>query len=78
MASKQSSDPAKQRSCHHVLSEYQRHSNRTYLEMIATHRCSPSKMGGSYYAVVLTSEYAIPISYIRKTFSAGLNGLQVD
>ena len=37
--------------------------------MIATH----SKMGGSYHALVLASEYTIPTSYIRNMqFSAGL------
>ena len=43
---------------------YQWPSNKTYFKMIATHTCSPSKMGGSYHVFVLTSEYASPISYI--------------
>ena len=44
---------------------YQRFSSRAYLE-IATHRHSPSQMGGSH-ALVLTREYATPTSYIRNS-----------
>ena len=55
-------------------------SNRTYLKMIATHRymCSPLKTGGSYYALVLTSKYTTPISYIypmRKPWIWAIRGL---
>ena len=44
---------------------YQRLSNITYLQMIATHRYSPLKTGGSYHTLILTSEYTIPTSYIH-------------
>ena len=58
---------------------YQRLPNRTYLEMIATHQYSPPKTGGSYYALIVTSERAIPTSYVyTAAFSGGLNGLEVD
>ena len=43
---------------HRLSYSYQRLSNRTYLEMIASHRYSPSKTGGSYHALVLASKYA--------------------
>ena len=57
---------------------YQPLSNGTSLK-IATHRYSPSKTGGSYHALVLTREYAIPTSYMYAiAFLAGLNGLQID
>ena len=46
---------------------YQPLSNRTYIKMIATHRYSPSKTGGSYHTLLLASEYAIPTSYIRNS-----------
>ena len=46
--------------------------------MIATHRYSLSKTGGSYHALVLTSEYATPKVIYAIAFSAGLNGLRVD
>ena len=46
---------------------YQQLSNRTYLNMIATHRYSPSKMSSSYHSVILTSNYATPTSYIRNS-----------
>ena len=59
---------------HTHTASYQRLSNRTYLEMIASHRYSPSKMGGSYHVFVLASNYATPTSYIYAiAFSAGLN-----
>ena len=55
-------------------------SNRTYLEMIATHRYLPLKMGGNCHALVLTFEYATPTSctVYAIAFFAGLNGVQVD
>ena len=31
-----------------------------YLEMLATHGYSPTKTGGSYHSLILTSEYATP------------------
>ena len=58
---------------------YQQLSNRTYLEIIVTHRHSPLKTGGSYHAFVLTSVYATPTRVIYTVaFSAGLNSFQVD
>ena len=50
----------------HVAS-YQRLSNRNYFKMIATHRYSSPKTGGSYHALVFTSEYATPTSYTRNS-----------
>ena len=68
---------------HTHKASFQRLPNRTYVEMIATHRYSSPKTGGSYHALVLTSEYAITLqtstSYIYAImFSAGLNAFQVD
>ena len=54
---------------------YQRLSNRTYLEMIATHRYSPPKTGGGYYAVELNSKSLHPQVNYTVAFSAGLNSL---
>ena len=52
-------------------------SNRTFT--IATHRYSPSKTGGRYHTLVVTSKHATPTSDIYAiAFSVGLNGLQVD
>ena len=63
---------------HTHTTNYDRLSNRTNLEMIATHRYSPQKTDGSYHALILTSVYTIPTSYICNSIYAGLNGLQVD
>ena len=61
---------------------YQRLSSRTYREIIATHtppvltfenglstlhRYSPLKTGKSYHALILTSHYATPTSYIHNS-----------
>ena len=46
---------------------YQRLSNKTYLEMTATHRYSPMKTSGSYLALVLTFKHATPTSYIHNS-----------
>ena len=50
---------------HTHTASHQRLQNRTYLEMIANHRYSPLKTGGSYHALVLSYEYATPTSYTR-------------
>ena len=52
---------------HTHTASYQRLSNKTCLEMIATHRLSPPKMGGSYHALILTIEYGVPTSYISNS-----------
>ena len=52
---------------HTHAASYQRLPNRTFLEMIAPHWCSPPKTGGSYYALVLTSEYTTSTSYIHNS-----------
>ena len=39
---------------------YQRLSNKIHLEMIAPHKYSPLKTGGSSHALILTSEYTTP------------------
>ena len=49
---------------HSYTCSYQRLPNRTNAEMIATQRYSPQKTGSSYHALILTSEYATPTSYI--------------
>ena len=45
--------------------KYQRLSSKTYFEMIATHRYSLLKMGGSYHILILPSEYTTPTSYMH-------------
>ena len=64
---------------HTHTASYQRLPNRPQINMIATHKYSPPKTGG------ITLSYSPPNThYIHKlyiyaiTFSAGLNGLQVD
>ena len=47
-----------------ILTHTQRLSNKSTLEVIATDRYSPPKTSGSYHALVLNFEYAIPTSYI--------------
>ena len=63
----ENSRPSLTHICTHSYS-YLKLSNRTYLEMIATHTqvYSPAKMGSRYHAFVLTSEYPTPTSYICK------------
>ena len=64
---------------HTHTASYQRLSSKTYFKMIATHRYSPSKTGGSYHILILTSEFAtLTICIYTIEFSAGLNILQVD
>ena len=57
---------------------YQRLSNRTSLEMTATHRYLPLKTGSSYNALVLTSKNATPTSYIRNSVLCWTKQLQLD
>ena len=49
---------------HTHTASYQRFSNRTYLDKVAIHKYSPLKTGGSFHALILTSEYATPTTYI--------------
>ena len=46
---------------------------RTYFEMIATHRFSPSKRGGNYHILILTCEYTTPTSYIHNSILCWTN-----
>ena len=64
---------------HTHTGSYQQLSNKTYLEMIATHRYSPSKTGDSYHTLILASKYTLhPQVVYTKAFSARLIRRQVE
>ena len=64
---------------HTHTASYKRLLNRPWVEMIASHKYSPPKMGGITLLYSPPSIRYIPKFYICAiAFSAGLNGLQVD
>ena len=54
---------------HTDTASYQQLPNKPYVEMIATHRCSPPKTGS--FTLTYSHVYAIALS-------AGINSIQVD
>ena len=48
----------------HITSHFQ---TELVSRLLLTGTHAPSKLGGSYHAVVLTPEYATPTSYIRNS-----------
>ena len=63
---------------HTHTASYRQLSNQSYFEMI-TPTLVLTFENGKYHALVLTSEYATPASYVYAiAFSTGIIGLQLD